>query len=124
MAAIRGMILSMETLTKLQKRDIRLLGKFVEVYCAGKHGELLRSDYPLPEGLGQRILCSECREFMAYAISRRQSCPLESEKPTCKNCRIHCYAAPERAKVREIMSFAGRRLMMRGRLDYLWHYFF
>jgi len=118
------MIASMETLTKQQRRDIRLLGTFVEVYCSGTHGMALRSDFSLPEELGQRRLCNDCSEFMSYAIARRQNCPLESEKPTCKNCRIHCYAAPQRAQVREIMSYAGRRLVMRGRIDYLWHYFF
>jgi hypothetical protein len=118
------MIGAMETMTKHQQRDIRLLGKFVEVYCNGKHGTVLRSDFPLPEELGRRRLCTACSEFMSYAIARRQNCPLESEKPTCKNCRIHCYAAPQRTQVREIMSYAGRRLMMRGRMDYLWHYFF
>jgi hypothetical protein len=52
------------------------------------------------------------------------NCPLEAEKPTCKHCRIHCYDKTHREKVREIMSYSGRKLMMRGRLDYLWHYFF
>ena len=118
------MIATMETLTKLQKKDIRLIGKFVEVYCAGKHGGAVRLPFTLPEALGQRQFCPECAELMSYAITRRRKCPLEAEKPTCKHCRIHCYAEAEREKMREIMSFAGRRLMMRGRLDYLWHYFF
>ena len=62
--------------------------------------------------------------FLEYAITKRLKCPLEAEKPTCKHCRIHCYDKLRREKVREIMSYAGRKLMMRGRLDYLWHYFF
>lgn len=118
------MIASMETVTHHQKKDIRLLAKFVEVYCHGRHGGVIHAPFNLPAGLGQRSLCPECAGLLQYAISRRQKCPLEAAKPTCKNCRIHCYAAPERAQVREIMSYAGRRLMLHGRLDYLWHYFF
>lgn len=114
----------METITKQQKKDIRLIGKFVEVYCAGRHGGAPRLPLRLPSGLGERQLCSECAAFMAYAIARREKCPLEAEKPSCKHCRIHCYAREQREKVREIMSYSGRRLMMRGRLDYVWHYFF
>ena len=114
----------METLTKHQIKDIRLIGKFVEVYCAGKHGSLERSPFTLPGSLGQRNLCSECAAFMEYAVSKRIKCPLEAEKPSCKHCRIHCYAAEQREKVREIMGYSGRRLMMLGRLDYVWHYFF
>lgn len=114
----------METVTKDQKKDIGLIGKFVEVYCCGRHHANERSALVLPEGLGVRNLCPECTSFLAYAITKRLKCPLEAEKPTCKHCKIHCYAKPEREKMREIMSYAGRKLMMRGRLDYLWHYFF
>lgn len=114
----------METITKQQKKDIRLIGKFVEVYCAGKHGTSARSTFKLPATLGDRRLCPECTAFMEYAVGQRTKCPLEAEKPSCKKCRIHCYAKIQRDKVREIMAYSGRRLMLRGRLDYIWHYFF
>ncbi|MDD2367240.1 MAG: nitrous oxide-stimulated promoter family protein [Desulfuromonadaceae bacterium] len=114
----------MEALNRQQKSDIRLIGKFVEVYCHGRHKEAEQLTVTLPEDLGQKRLCSECREFIEYAVARRIKCPLEAEKPSCKHCRIHCYDKPNREKVRRIMSYSGRRLMMRGRLDYLWHYFF
>lgn len=118
------MMASMETITQHQKKDIRLIGKFVEVYCKGKHGAVERSTFTLPAGMGERRLCAECAAFMEYSVSKRLRCPLEAEKPTCKHCRIHCYATEQRQKVREIMSWSGRRLMLRGRLDYVWHYFF
>ena len=114
----------MNMVTRHQKKDIRLIGKFVEVYCAGKHGAVERSPIALPAGLEARNLCPECAAFLEYAVTKRLKCPLEAEKPTCKHCRIHCYDRPRREKVREIMGYAGRRLMMRGRLDYIWHYFF
>jgi hypothetical protein len=119
-----GRMAIMEPLTKHQKKDIRLLGKFVEVYCAGKHGAVERAPLELPAALGTHSLCPECAAFLGYAVVKRLKCPLEAEKPTCKHCRIHCYDTVNREKVREVMSFAGRRLMMRGRLDYLWHYLF
>lgn len=114
----------MEAVTVHQKKDIRLIGKFVEVYCAGKHRDAKRSPVTLPAGLGERSLCPECASFLEYAVTKRLKCPLEAGKPDCKHCRIHCYDRPRREKVREIMSYAGRRLMLRGRLDYVWHYFF
>lgn len=114
----------METATRQQLKDIRLIGKFVEVYCGGKHVDIEKQSFQLPEGLGERMVCADCAAFMAYAISKRLKCPLEAEKPTCKHCRVHCYDKARREKVREIMSYAGRKLMMRGRVDYLWHYFF
>jgi hypothetical protein len=115
---------TMEAINRQQKSDIKLLGKFVEVYCVGKHGATTREPFELPGGLGHRDLCPECAAFLQYAVARRMKCPLEEEKPTCKRCRIHCYAKPQRQLVREIMGYAGRRLIMRGRLDYLFHYLF
>lgn len=114
----------MATLTKHQKKDIALIGTFVEIYCTGKHGDTARKLFTLPDGVGERSFCHECSGFMEYAIARRMKCPLEAEKPSCKHCRIHCYAPEPRKKVREIMGYAGRKLLLRGRLDYIWHYFF
>ena len=121
---MRGIITDMETLTKPQKKDIRLIGKFVEIYCAGNHLIVGKNPFLLPENLGKLRLCIQCAEFMDYAVARRLRCPLEREKPTCKHCRIHCYAEPQLAKVKEIMAYSGRKLMMRGRLDYVWRYFY
>lgn len=118
------MITSMETTTRQQLKDIKLIGKFVEVYCAGRHGAAERLPFKLPAGLGKRCICQECALFMTYAIAKRMKCPLEAEKPSCKHCRIHCYGRAEREKAREIMAYSGRKLIMRGRLDYVWHYLF
>jgi Nitrous oxide-stimulated promoter len=124
MKEIWGIIANMETVTKQQKKDISLIGKFVEVYCDGKHRDAERTSVALPAGLGERNLCPECASFLGYAIIRRLKCPLEAEKPSCKHCRTHCYAKPQLAKVKEIMAYSGRKLMLCGRLDYIWHYFF
>ena len=114
----------METATTHQIKDIKLLGKFVEVYCGARHRGAVRTFVETPDDVGARELCSECASFLEYAITKRMKCPLEAEKPTCKHCRIHCYDQSRREKVREIMSYVGRRMVMRGRIDYLWHYFF
>lgn len=118
------MITTMVNITKRHKKDIRLIGEFVREYCAGHHETKRRSLFPLPAGLKEILLCSECAHFMEYAIAKRLRCPLETEKPSCKHCRIHCYGGDERKKIREIMAYAGRRMIMRGRLDYIWHYYF
>ncbi len=118
------MITTMETMTKRQKKDIRLLAGFVRLYCAGHHDETSRVDVRLPAGLGTVPLCGECGQLLSYAVSKRLSCPLEGEKPSCKRCRIHCYGDRERKKIRQVMAWAGKRMIMSGRLAYLWHYLF
>lgn len=110
-------------LTHEQRKDIRVLRKFTEVWCHGQHHSP-RRPCSLPGGMQPVQLCPECAAFLEYAVGKRMKCPLEAEKPSCKHCRIHCYAPQQRALVKRIMAWSGRRLLLRGRLDYLWHYFF
>jgi hypothetical protein len=42
-------------------------------------------------------------------------------KPMCKHCPSHCYAPMYRAQIRRVMKYAGIKLLMRGRVDYLLH---
>lgn len=114
-------------LTAREKKDLRILGLFAALYCRAKHqGDRVSFASVEPSakayGLGSTELCPECCEFLRYAIERRLRCPLET-KPSCKHCTIHCYRPGHREKVREIMRFSGKRLILRGRLDLLWHYF-
>lgn len=117
------MIATMETVTGRQKSDIELMGRFVRLYCADRHGGG-GDDVPPPAGVGSITLCPDCARFMEYAVARRLGCPLEAEKPSCRRCRIHCFAPRQRQMMREIMAHSGRRMIMAGRLDYLWRYLF
>ena len=115
----------METLTKHQKKDIRLIGKFVEVYCDGKHGAAERT--PLQSAGGS---------WGSAASARNARSSWSTPSPSGSNARwkrknraasiAGSIAMTGRAgeKVQEIMAYSGRKLMLRGRLDYIWHYFF
>ena len=115
------------TLSGEQLKDLNVILQFVHLYCRNKHKDRDRSDVELPElniaGSAKKALCSECAELLLYGIQKRMKCPLDP-KPTCKNCHVHCYSREYRAKIREIMAYSGRRMVLRGRLDYLWHYYF
>lgn len=115
-----------QVVTRKEIKDMKVLALFTSVYCASHHQCERASLANLPPDLavlGKYQCCSECRDFLLYAIERRLNCPLE-EKPTCKHCQIHCYRKGHREKVREIMRFSGKSLIRKGRLDLLWHYFF
>src|ERR1700686_2900450 len=116
----------MEQFTRAQLKDLKVLMDFIRVYCESRHGG--RTDVTLSAELTETFgkgcsLCPSCRALLDYALLKRRNCPLDP-KPSCKNCRIHCYSKEYRAMIREIMAFSGKRLIMRGRLDYLWHYLF
>ena len=119
---------SLNALTSKELKDLRLLARFIDCWCREQHQASVRQaldhEFMLPDLArhGYRF-CPECRELLDYAIARRHACPL-NPKPTCKDCPIHCYQPVRRAEIRKIMRFSGRHLILRGRLDLLWHYFF
>jgi len=119
----------MEQFTGRQIKDLKVLTKFVQIYCRARHGKeggMAVTGLPAAVGtlFGKDVkLCGECAGLVAYAVERRRKCPLEP-KPSCKHCHVHCYSKEYRAKIREVMAFSGKRLILRGRLDLLWHYFF
>jgi len=119
---------SAQPLTRKEIKDLKVLLQFTAVYCRVKHDDdksVVSTDEHALQGLPFQMypVCKECRDFLLYAFERRLRCPLE-EKPLCKHCPVHCYKPEYRKKVREIMRFSGQHLIMRGRLDLLWHYFF
>ena len=75
------------------------------IYCSGTH--------PGQKLTGKGELCSECADLSAYALARLQKCPYQDRKPACANCPIHCYRKDMRARVREMMRFAGPRMLLR-----------
>ncbi len=107
-----------------ETKDLRVLALFARVYCADHHAARDRHvvELGLTGTVGYRY-CRECAVFLRYAIARRRHCPLEP-KPRCKHCDTPCYRSGHREKVREVMRYAGKALILRGRLDLLWHYLF
>ena len=69
----------------------------VGMYCADHHG-----------GDG---LCAGCAELADYADGKLDLCPYGPDKPTCTNCPIHCYRSEPREQMREVMRFAGPRML-------------
>lgn len=115
-----------QALTRKERKDLKVLALFTSVYCAAHHQAERAPIESLPSALDhlrRYLCCSECRDFLLYAIDRRLNCPLE-EQPNCKHCHLHCYRKGHREKVREIMRFSGPALIRKGRLDLLWHYLF
>ena len=112
--------------TGKQLKDLRILVTFIRIYCAARHNG--QNAAALPEELVGQFkkgiaLCPACRALLDHALLKRRNCPLEP-KPSCRHCHIHCYSTEYRAKIREIMAFSGRKMILRGRLDYLWHYYY
>ena len=110
-------------------QDLRTLASFIGVYCKHRHRRVEKSAarlkaYDVPQIAGRGLeLCPSCLKLLAHALSKRSHCPLEP-KPTCKNCPQHCYHPTYRKQIREVMKYSGRRMVLSGRLDYLFHLLF
>ena len=88
----------MDTQTK-REREKRMVSQMIALYCRKKHHT--RGD-----------LCPQCAALDAYAKMRADKCPFMETKTFCSNCRIHCYKPDMRAKIREVMCFAGPRMIL------------
>jgi hypothetical protein len=93
------------------QKDQHILEEFVHIYCGGQH----------KTSNGQ--LCGDCQDLLSYSLQRLQRCP-QDPKPACKHCEIHCYKPVYREQIRDVMRYSGKRLLLQGRLDLLWHYLF
>ena len=93
----------LETIPALKEEaeTIRLMAR---LYCKAHHPE----GHSSPDGL-----CPDCRAFVEYARKRLACCPYGADKPVCAKCRIHCYKPAERETARQIMRWAGPRLLWR-----------
>jgi hypothetical protein len=115
-------MVSMERLSGAMIKDLRVLTEFVELYCRSKHGDARRTKIDTSFLAGGTVhLCGECSALVNHAAEKRQHCPLDP-KPSCKKCPVHCYGNDYRRRIREVMAFSGRRMILRGRLDYLVHF--
>lgn len=81
-------------------REYKTIEAMVRIFCNDRH-----------QGGGR--LCESCEELRAYAHYRLEKCPFGSEKPTCVNCKVHCYQAAMRERVREVMRYSGPKMVLR-----------
>ncbi|MFV0537604.1 MAG: nitrous oxide-stimulated promoter family protein [Dysgonomonas sp.] len=88
----------------------RTVGKMIHLYCHAKHGT-------------RHTLCATCTELNEYAQKRLSKCVYGNEKPTCKKCPVHCYAPSMKAKIKEVMHYAGPRMLFRSPLLAVIHVF-
>lgn len=70
---------------------------------------------------GHTTLCSSCRELLKYAHRRLDHCRYGNNKPTCKKCPIHCYQPEMKRRIKDVMRWAGPRMLLYHPLAALHH---
>jgi hypothetical protein len=66
-------------------------------------------------------LCHDCAALHAYAERRLERCVFGEAKPTCARCSVHCYKPAMREQIRQVMIWAGPRMLWRHPLLAVWH---
>jgi predicted amidophosphoribosyltransferase len=79
-----------------ERHTVRVM---IGLACRGKHHHV-------------RELCPECQELLDYAMQRIDRCPYHENKPTCARCPIHCYRPEMRERIRQVMRYAGPRMLL------------
>ncbi|MDY5007803.1 nitrous oxide-stimulated promoter family protein [Candidatus Allofournierella merdipullorum] len=81
-----------------RQREKEMVGAMIALYCRKKHGT-------------RKGLCPECEALLEYSCRRSDCCPFMETKTFCSNCKVHCYRPEMRQKIREVMRFAGPRML-------------
>ena len=82
------------------ERERRTIAAMVRIHCRDRHGT-------------RDGICAECQALVDYAGKRLRVCPFHEDKPVCNKCAVHCYAPALRERVREVMRYAGPRMLCR-----------
>lgn len=80
-------------------REARTIEAMISIYCHDKHRT------------SGETLCEGCTKLANYAGLRLEKCPYQEHKTTCVKCPTHCYKPDMRAEVREVMRYAGPRMV-------------
>ncbi len=80
-------------------REKKTVEEMIRLYCHEHHAT------------AGKELCADCQALCDYTFLRVKKCVFKEDKPTCKNCTIHCYSQERKAQVKEIMRYSGPRMM-------------
>lgn len=94
----------------MNEGEKKVVNNMIAIYCRAKHKPASG-------------LCEECVQLSDYALKRLENCPFGENKPTCGACPIHCYKSDMRQRVREVMRFAGPKMIFLHPIDTIRHYY-
>ncbi len=88
------------TTQEKREQEKQTVDLMIQIYCHGNHHTKGRE------------LCSACRELTDYCNLRTDKCPFMETKTFCSACKVHCYSKENKEKIREVMRYAGPRMLL------------
>lgn len=83
-----------------RSREREVVTQMIAVYCRGNHGARRGG------------LCRDCQALTEYVSARIGRCPFMATKTFCSQCRVHCYAPTQRQAIKDVMRYAGPRMLL------------
>lgn len=100
-----------------RERETKTVSQMIAIYCAGNHAETDRCEHA---SCGDPV-CAECKALDDYACLKTQRCRRMGEKVSCEVCPYHCYTAQMREKIRQVMRYAGPRMLTKHPISAIRH---
>lgn len=94
------------------ERETRTVRLMIGIYCRRHHSSRPRS---------AAGVCPECEALAEYASARLARCPFGDRKTVCRDCRVHCYRPDMRERIRQVMRYAGPRMIFHHPLAAIRH---
>jgi hypothetical protein len=89
------------------EREKKVIAVMIAMFCKEHHHK--------------DALCPYCLELKDFAFMRIDKCRFKEGKPNCSDCTVHCFGKDKRAQVKEVMRYAGPRMMMKHPLMAMRH---
>ena len=89
-------------------KEKQTVERMIRFYCRRHHGN---------------ELCSECASLVDYAHQRLELCAFGAQKPSCRQCVVHCYGPKRRDQIRQVMRYSGPRILLYRPFSFIKHWF-
>lgn len=102
---IKGIAEKEKKLEKKRYHEYKTVIFMIQFYCHGKHKTKKAMK-------GIEYLCEDCKSLALYVKQRIEKCPFMETKTFCAMCKVHCYKADERKKIKAVMRFSGPKMLI------------
>lgn len=97
----------MKNQLKAWEKEKKLIPKMINKYCKRMHKRIRKE-----QGIKHYENCAQCDELTEYALLRLEKCPFKENKQYCSFCKVHCYKPEMREKIKEVMKYSGKRMLL------------
>ncbi len=98
-----------EKIEKKRQSEEAIVAQMIGLYCHGK------------KHTQDGSLCEDCQRLLDYAHTRIERCPFMETKTFCAYCKVHCYKPEAKEQIRQVMAYAGPRMLLRHPWMTLYH---